>query len=102
MVIGSEIFPARSRKIKSGLRQQPLHRSTAYKMLNRAAQQFKLQDIGCHTMRKTFGYHMYQNDRRSLALLMDLFYHSSETVTLRYIGITQDMADRAVEELSYT
>ncbi|SDJ76804.1 site-specific integrase [Paenibacillus naphthalenovorans] len=95
------LFPARSRKIKSGLRQQPLHRSTAYKMLNFAARHFNLRDIGCHTMRKTWGYHLYMHNPRNLALLMEMFNHSSETVTLRYIGITQDMADRAVDELSY-
>lgn len=46
-------------------------------------------EIGTHTLRKTFGYHSFQNGT-SLELLMDLFNHSSKTQTLRYIGITED------------
>jgi integrase len=98
---GDYLFAARSRKLKSGMKRQPLDRSTVYKMLNKTARQFKLDEIGCHTMRKTFGYHMYRQDRTKLALLMELFNHSSETVTLRYIGINQDMLDSAINSLSY-
>jgi len=50
------------------------------------------EKIGTHTMRKTFGYHAYKNGV-DLSLLMRIFNHSSQTVTLRYIGITQDQID---------
>jgi integrase len=46
-------------------------------------------EIGTHTLRKTFGYHAYQNGS-SLELLMDIFNHSSKSQTLRYIGITEE------------
>ena len=46
-------------------------------------------EIGTHTLRKTFGYHAYQNGS-SLELLMDIFNHSSKAQTLRYIGITEE------------
>lgn len=46
-------------------------------------------EIGTHTMRKTFGYHAYNNGV-SLELLMDIFNHSSKSQTLRYIGITEE------------
>ncbi|MCM3273675.1 site-specific integrase [Paenibacillus elgii] len=96
------LFQGRSMKLKSYLRKQPIDRSTVYKMLNKAAKHFGLRDIGCHTMRKTFGYHLYMKDHRNLALLMKIFNHSSETVTLLYIGITQDTIDSAVNGLSFT
>ncbi len=46
-------------------------------------------EIGTHTLRKTFGYHAFENGT-SLELLMELFNHSSKAQTLRYIGITED------------
>ena len=45
-------------------------------------------EIGTHTMRKTFGYHAYKNGV-SLELLMGIFNHSTQAMTLRYIGITE-------------
>lgn len=48
--------------------------------------------IGTHTMRKTFGYHFYQ-EKKDVALLQNILNHSSPEVTLRYIGINQDIID---------
>ncbi len=48
---------------------------------------------GTHCLRKTFGYHavMSAKDRtRAVELLRKIFKHSSETITLSYIGITED------------
>jgi integrase len=93
------LFLSRQIKTKSRLRDQPFDRSTAYKMLNDAARYFGLKEIGTHTMRKTWGYQLYKQDPQNLALLMDMFGHSDPTITLRYIGITQDMMDAAIMRL---
>lgn len=39
-------------------------------------------------MRKTFGYYYYKNTK-DIELLMKLFNHSSQSITLSYIGINQ-------------
>lgn len=93
------LFPSRQMKKKSRLKGQPIDRSTAYKMLNDAAKQFGLEEIGTHTMRKTWGYQLYTQDPRNLALLMEMYNHSDPSTTLRYIGITQDMMDAAILRL---
>ena len=56
-----------------------------------------MDSIGTHTLRKTFGYHFYQK-YKDIALLQELFNHSAPSVTLRYIGINQDMIDDAMRE----
>ena len=50
-------------------------------------------NLGTHSMRKTRGYHLYQNTK-DIARVMKMLRHSSEAVTLRYIGITQEEVDR--------
>ena len=78
----------------------PITRQRAYRILNNAAEMIGIVEknengviisgeIGTHTLRKTFGYHAYQNGS-SLELLMDIFNHSSKSQTLRYIGITEE------------
>ncbi|WP_281885652.1 tyrosine-type recombinase/integrase [Paenibacillus sp. YYML68] len=96
------LFPSRQKKMKNGARRQPIDRMTAYRMLNAVAKRYGLSEIGCHTMRKTWGYHLYRRDPTKLALLMDMFGHSSQWVTLRYLGLTQDAMDEAFDELSDT
>ncbi|MCQ6527505.1 site-specific integrase [Bacillus mycoides] len=84
-------YVLQSRKGKN----RPIGRSMAYKILKRTAAEFGLDEIGTHTLRKTYGYHMYLQTK-NIALLMEIFNHSSEKVTLRYIGVNQDAMDKAM------
>jgi len=77
---------------------KPIGRSAAYKMLRKVAEEFDLQDIGCHTLRKTFGYWHYKQFK-DIVMLMTHFNHSTEKVTLRYIGEIQDSMDTAMKHL---
>lgn len=77
---------------------QPLTRSMAYKVLKEAADQFGLECIGTHTLRKTFGYHFYLQTQ-DVATLMKILNHSREAYTLIYIGITQQTIDESIKRL---
>ncbi|TLS37749.1 site-specific integrase [Pseudalkalibacillus caeni] len=76
---------------------KPIGRSRAYKILREAADAYNLVDIGTHTLRKTFGYHFYLQTK-DVAMLQELFNHSSPHITLRYIGINQDSMDKAMSK----
>ncbi|MFP5116149.1 site-specific integrase [Bacillaceae bacterium C204] len=76
---------------------KPILRQRAYAILNEAAKKAGLDEIGTHTLRKTFGYHFYQR-KKDVAMLQQLFNHSAPSVTLKYIGITQDLQDKAMED----
>lgn len=70
-----------------------LLRQQAYRILNDVARLVGIKDkIGTHTLRKTFGYHAYNNGY-DIAIIQKLFNHSSPSITLRYIGITQEQMD---------
>lgn len=86
------LFPSRTGENK------PLARESLWRIISTAGERVGLKNIGTHSMRKTFGYFMYKN-RTDLALIQDLLNHSSQRETLRYIGITQEDKDTAVQSL---
>jgi integrase len=77
----------------------PISRVQAYRILNEAAKDCGLDEIGTHTLRKTFGYHFYKANQ-NVVMLQQLFNHSSLSITLRYIGITQDEIAEEWEKFS--
>lgn len=84
------LFPSRQ-----GGDNKPIKRDMAYKIMRMAADQFGLIDIGTHTLRKTFGYHMYQKTK-DITLVQTMLNHSDKSITMRYIGMDQDMMDAAM------
>ncbi|MCR6514494.1 MAG: site-specific integrase [Clostridium chrysemydis] len=74
----------------------PITRIQAYRILRKAASVVGIDEVGTHTMRKTFGYFHY-NQFKDIAILQDIFNHSAPSITLRYIGITDDMKDKTIE-----
>lgn len=72
-------------------RGQPVDYVTAYRWINTASRRAGVEGpVGCHTMRKTFGYHYYYESGGDVAMLMKRFNHSDQSVTLHYIGVTHD------------
>jgi integrase len=88
------LFKSKKGKNKSISRQQ------AYNILSDAAAAFGLDAIGTHTLRKTFGYHMYQQTK-DIITIKEILNHSDISVTLRYIGINQDIKDTTIKRLSF-
>lgn len=75
----------------------PISRVQAYRILSDCAKKVGLEEIGTHTLRKTFGYHFYKRTK-DIAHLQDLFNHSAPSITLRYIGINKDTRKAAMEK----
>ena len=84
------LFPSRNGNNK------PITRVMAYLIINNACRKAGIQDrIGIHTLRKTFSYHHYQT-YKDVAMLQFLLNHSSPSITLKYIGITQDNIEESL------
>jgi len=72
---------------------KPWTRTTAYKVVHTTARRAGFQDtVGTHTLRKTFGYFAHKAGH-SISLLQSIFNHSSQAITLRYIGITEQQKE---------
>lgn len=78
-----------------------ISRQRVWKILNEAAAYFGYNDkIGCHTLRKTFGYWLYQNTHDIVAI-QEILNHSDPSITKRYIGVNQDSKDTLMRGLSF-
>ncbi|EMJ5875340.1 site-specific integrase [Clostridioides difficile] len=77
-----------------------ISRVMAYKIIRKVGEMFGIDNLGTHTMRKTFGYHYYKRTH-DVVTLQKLFNHSSATITLRYIGIEQDDLNKAYRNIKY-
>lgn len=94
------LFPSRKKVRADGVRIKHVSRVAVYQFLKEAAEYVGLRNIGTHSMRKTFGYHHYQKNK-NVAILMQIFNHSSPDITLEYIGFSQDELDKTILNFSY-
>lgn len=75
---------------------KPISDTQAYRALVKAGKMIGRDDIGTHTMRKTFGYFHYKR-HKDVATLQQIFSHSTPAITKRYIGMTQDELDDSID-----
>ena len=84
-------------KSRQGLN-SPITRYRAYQIIKEVADLHGLDNIACHSTRKTFG-RKYYDKYGDIEELRKYFNHSSSAVTLRYIGLEQEIINKHVREL---
>ena len=88
---GSFLFVS-NRRSKDGT-YNPISRQQAYRIIKEAAQKSRTaEQVSCHSLRKTFGYHAWHAGAH-VVVLMEIYNHSSYAMTRRYLGIAQDERD---------
>ncbi len=89
------VFPSRQKDPETG-QIRAITRQRAYQIINRIAREAGVQDrIGCHTLRKTFGYRYYKTTG-DVVSLQRILCHSSSRETLLYIGVIQEEIDNSL------
>lgn len=88
-VFNSEwLFPSTKQRDKH------LTTQAVYRMFKRISDgEPSLKGLTAHSMRRTFGYHFYQKTH-DIVTLMKIFNHSSQAITLRYIGVEKEDIDK--------
>jgi len=84
------IFESHSNR--NGSESKPWTRQYVWQVINHYGALAGLDEIGTHTLRKTFAYHVFAATK-NLTLVQKLLNHSSPAITLRYIGIEQEELD---------
>lgn len=75
-------------------RDKHLTTQAVYRMFKRISDgEPSLKGLTAHSMRRTFGYHFYQKTH-DIVTLMKIFNHSSQAITLRYIGVEKEDIDK--------
>ncbi len=88
------IFKSREGSMKAISRQQALN------IFKNAAKAVGINDnVGTHTLRKTWGYHAWKKGFNP-ALIMDTLNHTNLSVTKRYLGISQDDINNLYDNLN--
>ena len=79
---------------------KPIGRVQAWRVIHEAAGALDTSNnISCHSLRKTFGYHAWMSGINPV-LIMDIYNHSSYEITKRYLGVAQDDRDRVYLNLA--
>jgi integrase len=66
---------------------KPITRQRARQIITEADRTVGLPNLlGTHSLRKTFGDHMYQKSGRNADMIQKMLNHSQSGTTLRYIG----------------
>jgi integrase len=79
---------------------RPISRQRCYQIINDIAHRAGVEErIGCHTLRKTFGYHYYKMTG-DVVSLQRILCHSYQRETLVYIGVIQENIDESLMKLN--
>lgn len=57
--------------------------------------------LGTHAMRKTGAYRVYIQTHYNIGLVMQLLNHSSEAMTLKYLGLDQVSREKMLDEVKF-
>lgn len=81
-------------------RTHAISRTQAYAIIREACSANGIEGkIGCHSLRKTFGYHAWKRNVPEV-MLMNIYNHSSFATTRCYLGIEQDDKDEVFQKLN--
>ncbi|MGF1392315.1 tyrosine-type recombinase/integrase [Streptococcus infantarius] len=86
------LFPSTSR---------PITEKQFYKIMARVGDLLGINYLGTHTMRKTGAYRVYTQSNYNIGLVMHLLNHSSEAMTLTYLGLDQASRETMLDQIDF-
>lgn len=89
------LFPAKTGKYA---KKKHICYNTAYKIFNEIFKKFKVDQSATHTLRKTFAYWHYR-ENKDLETIRIILNHSCVEITKRYICIHDDDIDNSIRNM---
>lgn len=72
-----------------------------YKVMSKVGDLLGINYLGTHTMRKTGAYRVYTQSNYNIGLVMHLLNHSSEAMTLAYLGLDQASQETMLDKIDF-
>ena len=72
-----------------------------YKVMAKTGDLLGINYLVTHTMRKTGAYRVYTQTHYNIGLVMSLLNHSSEAMTLKYLGLDQVSREQMLDKVSF-
>ncbi|MGB2563094.1 site-specific integrase [Leuconostoc mesenteroides] len=72
-----------------------------YKVMAKVGDLLGITYLGTHTMRKTGAYRVYMQSNYNIGLVMKLLNHSSEAMTLTYLGLDQASRETILDQINF-
>lgn len=72
-----------------------------YNVMHRVGELLDINYLGTHTMRKTGAYRVYVQSNYNIGLVMRLLNHSSEAMTLAYLGLDQISREQMLDQIDF-
>lgn len=72
-----------------------------YRIMQKVGDLLGLNYLGTHTMRKTGAYMVYVQTGYNIGLVMHLLNHSSESMTLQYLGLDRESTESALDKINF-
>ena len=73
----------------------------SYKIMARTGDLLGINYLGTHSMRKTGAYRVYTQTHYNIGLVMSLLNHTSEAMTLKYLGLDQVSREKMLDEVKF-
>lgn len=72
-----------------------------YKIMAKTGDLLRINYLGTHSMRKTGAYRVYTQTHYNIGLVMSLLNHTSEAMTLKYLGLDQVSREKMLDEVKF-
>ena len=89
------LFPSTTRP------QKHIDERQFYNVMAKVGDLLGINYLGTHTMRKTGAYRVYVQSKYNIGLVMKLLNHSSEAMTLAYLGLDQVSREHMLDKIDF-
>lgn len=97
---GNEYLIRTTKTLDNEIINEPISATQAYRIMKEVQHRAKIKDnLGTHSLRKTYAYYLYQNN--DISVVQGALQHENQLDTLRYIGVEEEVINKATRSIKF-